>query len=140
MIDTHSNVKNKKQINKSLKCLAEIVLGQTSLNCRRFGICKMKPTDEEARGKTINFDCMAIISIEEDIGLVIEFLESTISESTFKKYFQDGVFKMGEAFEIPNSIARKIGLIETFTIPPGIWELNDLQLCIPKNQKNLQAA
>ena len=141
MSNTHSNVKNMKQINKSLKCLAEIILGQKSLNCRRFGICKMKPVEDKAVLPFSNFDCLAIISIEEEWVLNIEFLSDSIAESTYKKYFEDGVFKIGEDFEIPSSIAQKIGLKETFIIPPGVWRLDGLQLNLPMSCSHvLQAA
>lgn len=140
MIDYHSNVKNKKQIYKPLNCLAEIILGQKSLNCRRFGICKMKPADEEAHLERSSFDCLATISKDEYGALIIDFLLDSMSDNVFNKYFKDGVFRFGEDYEVPVCIAQRLALEKPFIIPAGTWKLQGLKLCISINQEILQAA
>ena len=122
-MDCYSNVKNALQKSKFQKVFVSIILGQKSQKCRRFGICKMKPIQEEGELLNSDFDCLAYLSQNTNGHLNLQFLLEWMTEQTYQKHFASGIFIIGEDFVIPGAISQQLQVQKSLVIRAGSYPI-----------------
>jgi len=119
MMNASPNLINELEKNKSFTVFVAIILGQASLECRRFGICKMQTIDTEEELLSTPFDCLAYLSLLPDGLLLLELLQEWMTDEIYLKYFAVGHFLMKENFAIPFSVLRLFPEKKRLIIPAG---------------------
>ena len=122
-MDCYSNVKNENQKSKYPKAFVAIILGQAQLNCRRFGICKMKPIYEEEELHRMHFDCLAYLSLDKNGYPQLRFLQEWMTDKIYQKFFASGQFVMGQDYVIPEKIRLQIQCYSSLQILKGTYAI-----------------
>ena len=78
--------------------LYKITLGNPTMDCRRYGICRIDDFDERTATHAPN-TVLAKIK-KTDTTLVFTFLRHTMTECTFKTHFSSGFFQ--NCLSLPN--------------------------------------
>ena len=76
--------------------LYKITLGNPTMDCRRYGICRIDDFDE--RMATHAPDTVLAKIKKTDTTLIFTFLRHTMTECTFKTHFSSGFFQIEQSF------------------------------------------
>ena len=76
--------------------LYKITLGNPTMDCKRYGICRIDDFDERMTTDAPN---TVLARIEKtDTTLIFTFLRDTMTEWTFKTHFSSGFFRIEKSF------------------------------------------
>ena len=76
--------------------LYKITLGNPTMDCKRYGICRIDDFDERMTTHAPN-TVLAKIK-KTDTTLIFTFLRHTMTEWTFKTHFSSGFFRIEQSF------------------------------------------
>lgn len=81
-----------------IKLDARFELGRQSRNCRGFGICSVTLGGSIEEPIT-NTSVDATVTFDDGVATSIEFHTEALDPDTYKEYFADAIFAIGETFK-----------------------------------------
>gem|GEM_PF-4304244 len=84
--------------NLRIKLDARFELGRQSRNCRGFGICSVTVGGSLEEPIT-NTSVDATVTFDDGVATSIEFHTEALDPETYKEYFADAIFTIGETFK-----------------------------------------
>ena len=105
--------------------LVHVVFGMPSLNCSRYGICRIEdrstvPIDDNAIQQQPNTALAEMFT--QGTNLIFTFKRNSMTESDISKFFGDDTFLMEEDKPLSPHIAAQLGL-ETAIILRGSYPI-----------------
>jgi len=110
---------------KARDVLAYVRFGMVSKKCQNYGICEVHMI--KSRSGVVGKSKKRVVSnieVTTDHKLKFSFDTTTITDEGQAKYFGRGYFKMGEAYTLPSSITKKLG-ISPHSIESGNYPIID---------------
>jgi hypothetical protein len=106
----------------------EVQFGSPKDKCKGLGICRVTMLTplvnaEERTAKR----AIAFVSLGADKQLKFSFQKESLSALVREIHFQHGKFVVMDEYEFPTVFAKRIDL-ESFTIKPGIYEIEETEL------------
>ena len=97
MLRTKKRTKNKQKIKTQF--LAEVVFGRPSKDCVNFGICRIESLGAPPKNCNCKDQCsQGIVSIFNERYVEVDFLKSTVNDTTYQQFFANKRFIVEEEF------------------------------------------
>lgn len=84
--------------NLRIRLDARFELGRQSRNCRGFGICSVT-VDGSIEEPITNTSVDATVTFDDGVATSVEFHTEALDPETYKEYFADAIFTIGETFK-----------------------------------------
>lgn len=113
--------------------LVEIEFGVLSKKCKNFGICKITPRTSTGELHTLHDrKGVAILSVYDERYVELLILKCSLSEYTYKEFFQRDTFIIKEHFEYPSKTNTQL----TFQVSAGKYRMKEFNSHIQIILKN----
>jgi hypothetical protein len=103
--------------------VAQVQLGNPSLGCDRFGICRLLAVNQKVCAKCTASTLLASIYRNQQT-LIFSFALNQMHQSIFEKYFASEVFIMEADFVLPLDWANNFDYNDSIVLQKGYYKIN----------------